>query len=145
MLALRVTDFEHAAGCSRNSACLSVGLVYREVQTRQKELAVLSLPQIAEIRNHGRGNGPQSPDNLSCVVKPAHMGVAGGEIPICKRVARILLDRAEEHRHRLIEATADKMRGAYSNERRANTGARAQAERYLHVFDRDVGLAGPIS
>jgi len=41
MLALRVTDFEHAVGCLCNSACsLSVSLVYREVQTRQKQLAV---------------------------------------------------------------------------------------------------------
>ena len=126
MLALRVTDFKHAVGCLRNSACsLSVSLVYREVQARQKQLAVIGVPQIAEIRNHGRGNGPQSPDNLSCVVKPTHMGVAGSEIPICKRMARIFLDRSQEHRHRLIEAPADKMRRADSNERCANTSARA--------------------
>ena len=40
------------------------------------------------------------------VGKPAHMGVAGGEIAIWRREARIVLDSEEELGKRLIEPSA---------------------------------------
>ena len=41
---------------------------------------MLGVPQEAGVRYHDRGNGAQPRDDLSCVVEPTHMGVAGGEI-----------------------------------------------------------------
>jgi hypothetical protein len=78
------------------------------------------------------------------IVEPAHLGVAGGEEAILVCEARILLDREEELRHRLIEAPAEEMRIAYYRERVADSGTRAEAQRSLGTLDRDVGLACPI-
>src|ERR1700693_5532219 len=126
-LALRVTDFEHAVGCLRNSACsLSVSLIYRKVQARQKQLAVIGVPQIAEIGDYNRGHGTQPKDDISRVVEPAHMGVAGSEITVGERVTRVLLDRAQQDRYRLIETPTDKMRGADPHQRRTDASARAE-------------------
>src|SRR6516162_10578663 len=71
------------------------------------------------------------------------MGIAGGEIAIRVRVARILLDRQEKFRHRLIEAPSEEMCGAYYHERSAGTGARAKTQSGFDMLDRDVGLARP--
>lgn len=48
-------------------------------QTRDQKLAVLGVPQDAGVGYHDRGDGPQSRDNLSGVVEPAQMRVAGGK------------------------------------------------------------------
>jgi hypothetical protein len=74
---------------------------------------MLGVSQVAGVRDHDRGNGPQPRDDLSCVVEPTHMRVAGSESAIWVREARILLDREEKFRHRLIEAPADEMRSAH--------------------------------
>ena len=68
---------------------------------------MLRVPQIAGVRYRGRGNGPQSLHDLSCVVEPTHMGVAGGEDAMWEREGGIVLDRKEQLRHCLIEATAE--------------------------------------
>src|SRR5208283_6213430 len=83
-------------------------------------------------------------DDFSGVVEPSHMGVAGGENAIWVRKARIILDGEKEFRHCLIEAPAEEMCLAYYSERRADAGARAEAQRGLEMFDRDVGLARPL-
>jgi hypothetical protein len=44
-------------------------------------------------------------------------------------VAWILLDREEQLRYCLIEPPSEEMRGAYISERRADAGARAEAQR----------------
>jgi glyoxylase-like metal-dependent hydrolase (beta-lactamase superfamily II) len=51
--------------------------------------------------------GPQPSDDLSCVVEPTRMGVAGGERAIWLRVAWILLDREEQFWDGLVEASAE--------------------------------------
>jgi hypothetical protein len=89
---------------------------------------VLRVPQVAGVPDHDRGNSPQPCDDLPSVVEPTHMGIAGGEIAIWVRVARILLDRQEKYRHRLIEAPSQEMCGAYYHERSADTGARAETQ-----------------
>src|SRR6516225_7078735 len=71
------------------------------------------------------------------------MGIAGGEIAIRVRVARILLDRQEKFRHRLIKAPSEEMCGAYYHERSANTGAWAETQSGFDMLDRDVRLARP--
>jgi len=48
-------------------------LARRQAQTRQPKLAMLGVPNEADVRYHDRGDGPQPPDNLSCVVEPTHM------------------------------------------------------------------------
>jgi hypothetical protein len=90
---------------------------------RPEELAVLRVPEEAGVRYHDGGEGVRLRDNLSCVVEPAHMRVAGGEIAIRHRVARMFLDREEQLWHRLIEAPSVERRGAYNKERRADAGA----------------------
>jgi hypothetical protein len=72
------------------------------------------------------------------------MGVAGGEKTIRRWEAWILLNREEQLRHRLIEAPAEEMRGAYLMERRADPGARTETPRGLEVLDSGVGLGGKI-
>ena len=73
---------------------------------------MLRVPQVAGARYYDRGNGPQPRDDVSCIVEPAHMGIAGGEKAIRHRVARILLDREEQFLHGLIEAPRREMRRA---------------------------------
>ena len=57
------------------------------------------------------------------------MRIAGGEITIRLRRARIFLDREEQFRHRFIEAPSEEMRAAYRSGRSAHTGAGAEAVR----------------
>ncbi len=73
---------------------------------------MLGVPKVAGVRYHDRGDGAQPRDDLSRVVEPTHMGVAGGEKAIRARKARILLDREEQFRHCLIEAPSEEMREA---------------------------------
>jgi hypothetical protein len=82
--------------------------------------------------------------DLSCVVEPTHMRVAGGEKAIRVWMGGVLLDRQEQFRHGLCEAPAEKMRVAYLKERRADSRPRAEAQRGIDMFDRDVGLTRPI-
>src|SRR6516225_12233761 len=51
------------------------------------------------------------------------MGIAGGEVAICFREARIFLDCEEQFRDGFIEAPSDEMRGACYEERREQAGA----------------------
>jgi hypothetical protein len=102
---------------------------------------VLGVSQEAGVRYHDRGDRAQPLYDFSCVVEPTHMGVAGGEIAMRLRVARILLDRKEQFRHCLIELPAEEMRGAYHTERRADPGAGTEAQRGFAMLDRDVQLA----
>src|SRR5262249_18626588 len=76
--------------------------------------------------------------------EPPHMGVASGENAIRARIARIVLDRDEQFRHRLMETPAVEMRGAYYKERRAAAGTRTEAQRGLDMLDRNVGFARPL-
>ena len=70
---------------------------------------MFGIPQVAGVRYHDSGNGPQPLDDLSCVVEPTHMGVAGGENAMRMRVAWILLDPEKQIWHRLIEAPSQEM------------------------------------
>ena len=66
--------------------------------------------RIASVRYHDRGDGAQPRDDLSRVIEPSHMRVAGGEKAIRVREVRIVLDREEQLRHCLVEAPAEEMR-----------------------------------
>ena len=101
------------------------------------------VPQETGVRYYDRGYGAQPRDNLSRVVEPTHMGVAGGETAMRQREARILLDREEQLRYSLTEAPAGEMRGAYYKDRRADADAGTEAQRGFGMLDRDVGLARP--
>src|SRR5271169_3057197 len=115
----------------------------RQAQARQVKLAVLGVPIEAGVRYHERRDGAQPRDDLSRVVEPTHMGVAGGERAIRAWEAGILLDREEQLRHGLLEAPTAEMRRAYCLERIADMGAGTEPQRGFEMLDRDVGLARP--
>jgi hypothetical protein len=69
------------------------------------------------------------------------MGIAGGEKLIRRREAWILLDHDEQLRRGLFEAPSEEMRGAYCEERQADTVTWTEAKRSFNMLDRDVGLA----
>ena len=145
-MAIRCRRFRNEQSCGKDQLCGgsdSCLLAGRQAQTRQEKFAVLSVPQVARIWYHDRGNGVQPLDDRSCVVEPAHMRVAGGENTVRVGVARIILNREEQLRHGLIEAPAEKMGGAYPDEHRADAGARTEAQRCFAMLDRDVGLTRP--
>ena len=71
------------------------------------------------------------------------MCVARCEIAIRVGEIWILLDRQEEARYRLIEASTDKIRTAERGERRTNPGSRAETQRGLDVLYRNLRLASP--
>src|SRR5207248_3421482 len=98
-------------------------LADRQPQARQEQFAVLGITQVTGVRYYGRGNGAHLPNNFSCVIKPAHLRVAGSEKAIWVREARIFLDRDEEFRHRLLEAPADEVCHTYVEKRRSDAGA----------------------
>jgi len=104
---------------------------------------VLRVPQEANVGYHNRGNGPQSRNDLSGVVEPTHMGVAGGEAPICQRKAWIILDREEQLRHGLTETAAGEMCSTYYKKQGAGADAGTEAQRGFSMLDCDVGLASP--
>ena len=106
---------------------------------------MLGIPQVARVRYHDRGNGPQPANDCSCLVEPTHMGVASGEKTIRLWEAWILLDREEQIRHRLFEASAEETRFAHLKDRVGDADARTEAQRSLEMLDRDIGLACPIS
>ena len=71
------------------------------------------------------------------------MGIAGGEKLLRRGEAWILLNRDEQLRHGLFEALSEEMRGAYCEERQADTVTWTEAKRSFNMLDRDVGLARP--
>ena len=100
---------------------------------------MLRVPKEANVGYHNRGNGPQSRDDVSGIVEPTHMGVAGGETPIRQREAWIILDREEQLRHGLTETAADEM----CSTQRSGADAGTEAQRGFSMLDCDVGLARP--
>ena len=50
----------------------------RQTQSRQEKLAVLSVPQKADIRCHDRSDDAQLRYHLACIIEPSRMGVARG-------------------------------------------------------------------
>src|ERR1700726_3032963 len=118
-------------------------LAHRQAQARQEQLAVLWVPKVACVRYHDGGDRAQPLHNCSCIYKPSHMGVAGGEKLIWMREVWIILDREEQLRHRLVEAASEEIRGTYCSEGRADAGAGAEAQRGIDMLDRGVELARP--
>ena len=68
------------------------------------------------------------------------MRVAGGENAVRMRMARILSDGEDQFRDRFIEAPAEEVRGADDTERRADLGARTEAQRSLCMLNCDIEL-----
>ena len=116
----------------------------RQAQARQKKLAVFGRSQKDGVRYYDRRNGAQPADDLSCVVKSAHMRITRGEIAIRLREARILLNRQEQFRRGLFEAPAEEVSATEYSERRAGAGTGTKAQRGFDMFDRNIGLACPI-
>ena len=106
---------------------------------------MLGGPQETGVRYYDGGDGAHFRDDLSCGVEPTHMRVAGGEIAIRHRVARVFLDRELQLRHRLVEAPGVEMRGADNKERRADAGARTEAQRGFDMLDRKCRVCPPIA
>jgi hypothetical protein len=79
-------------GGGRPLSCLLAG---RQAQSRQEQLAVLGVSQIAGVWHHDGGDGAQARDDISRLAELSHMGVAGGEKAMSPRVAWVLLDREE--------------------------------------------------
>ena len=73
------------------------------------------------------------------------MSQACGEKAIPRRAARIVLDREQQFWHGFIEAPAEKMRGAYYSERRANSDAGTETHRGLDMLDAKIGITRPMS
>jgi hypothetical protein len=71
------------------------------------------------------------------------MSITGGEITIWVREAWVVLDREQELWYRQIEPPTDEMGSANLDRSPADTSARAQAQRGLDMFDRDVWLPRP--
>jgi hypothetical protein len=59
---------------------------------------MLGVARWGNARYHERSNGAQLRDHLSRLVKPTHVGVAGGEIAIWGGEARIVLGREKQPR-----------------------------------------------
>src|SRR5580704_1928801 len=129
-------------GSQRDGGSGSCRLAGRQTQAGSVELPMLGIPQIGEVRYHDAGDGLQPRDDHSRFVEPSHMGIAGCEVPIRVGEAGVLLDREQQLRDCLIEASRIKMRGADCEESPADPGARAEPQRSLGVLDRDLGLAG---
>ena len=79
--------------------------------------------------------------DLSCVIKPSHMRVAGGENAIRPWIALILLNREDQVWQCLLEAPSEEMGDAYYSGLRADAGARTEPSRSFEMLDSDVGLA----
>ena len=95
------------------------------------------------VRYNKRSDGAQPPDDLSCVVEQSHVGIAGGEGAIWRRVVRVFLNCKEQLRHCFLEAQANEMRGAQQTEGHANAGTRTETKRGLHVLYCQIRLPGP--
>ena len=67
---------------------------------------MFGVPIAADIRDYDGGNGAQPREHFSGVVEPAHVGIAGGELTIGRRVTWIFLDRQEQLRRGMIEAAS---------------------------------------
>jgi len=82
-------------GCREVNGLGSFWLAGRQAQTREEKFAVLGVAVRSAARHHNGGDGADLRDHLSCLVEPAHMGVARGENAIGLWLARIDLDREE--------------------------------------------------
>jgi|HubBroStandDraft_6_1064221.scaffolds.fasta_scaffold33304_5 hypothetical protein len=102
---------------------------------------MLGVPQVAGIRYHDTADGAKPPGDFLCLGEASHMGIAGGEIAVRRREARIVLDRQEQFRHGLLEPPSQEMRLAYQRKRSADAGARAEPQRGFGMLDREVGVA----
>src|SRR5215470_4107589 len=97
--------------------------------------------RISKLRvgwNYSTGDGAQSPDDISRLVEPPHMGVAGGKVAISRWEARIVLDGEEEIWHRRFVSPADKMGLADNSERKADSPTGAETKRGLDMLDRKI-------
>jgi hypothetical protein len=68
------------------------------------------------------------------------MRIAGSEVAIRQRGAWIILNREKKFRRSGREASAEEMGGPYKQERRADAGARAEAQRGFEMLNRKVAL-----
>jgi hypothetical protein len=65
----------------------SFRVAHRPPQARQEQFAVFGVPQVARNRYHDGGGCPEPLNDLSGIVKPTHLGEAGGENAIRLREA----------------------------------------------------------
>ena len=88
-------------------------------------------------------DGPQSFDDLSCVIKASGMRVAGSQIPIYSGVAGQFVQSSNKHGDGIAETALEKVR--YSNP--VGLGGirmkRAEADGSLQMLDRDIQVTGP--
>jgi len=70
------------------------------------------VPKMGHVRHHQVGDATQPHDDIACGVEPAQMAVTDGEELIRGRKSRIVLDREDQLRHRLVETPSKEMREA---------------------------------
>ena len=100
-------------GSRRDGGSGSCRLARRQAQAREVKLAMPGVPLVGAVRYHDRSDGAQPRNDLSCVIEPTHMGVAGGESAVRRREARIILDREKQFRHCFSEAPTEETGVAY--------------------------------
>src|SRR5271170_4532639 len=103
------------AGAAPCSCRMSSG----KSQARQIQLAMFGVAIGRDSRCQERGNCLNPSDDLPRLIDPSHVGIAGSKCPIGGWKIRIVLDRQDEFRNRLIETPAQEQRGADHREDRA--------------------------
>src|SRR5215472_2033135 len=106
---------------------------------------MLGVAELEDTRRYDGCDSAQPSSDLSRLVETSHLGVARREKAVCRREARVLLDRELELRYCLVEASAKQMSGANRRERRPYPRARAEALSGLDMLYRGIKLPRPTS
>ena len=104
---------------------------------------MLRVAELQDTRRYDGCDSAQPSNDLSRLVETSHVGVARGEKAVCRREARIFLDRELELRYCLVEASAKQMSSANRRERRTYRRARAEALSRLDMLYRGIKLPRP--
>ena len=97
-------------GSRRDGGSGSCRFTDRQAQARKEKLAMLRIPVGNDARHHGRGDLPESFDDLSRFAEPSHMRVACGKMAVRIGKTRVFLDGKDELRCSRVELPADEMR-----------------------------------
>ena len=92
--------------------------------------------------HYDRRNRAQPPDDLSRLVKPSYMSIAGRQNPVGHRKGRRQVERGQQVCRRLLEPAAEEIGLAYNIQMSCHATAWAKPQIVLKMLDRDIGLAG---
>jgi len=118
-------------------------LAGRQAQARHQQLSVFRVAERRDARHDSRCDGPQSLDDLSRVVKPAHMRITGRENAVGHRPARCFFQHHQQLCCRVVKTPIKEVGDTDHDETPPSKRiSRAEAQGRLGMFDRDVGFAG---